>query len=148
MPKTLGNPMVRYRSPKPLMGVRIPQPLLIKRAEIKDFQETEAKQNWQKNLESRKCKIDHIDSQTDPSNPLKKALPEWYELYHERSWRNERTKRTDHDTIKQICKGMLGEFPVMLISSDHIQKYFMAIVNNSATIYKYCYIERRYDYEI
>ncbi len=35
------HPMVRYRSPKPLMGVRIPQPLLIKRAEIKDFQETE-----------------------------------------------------------------------------------------------------------
>ncbi len=36
------HPMVRYRSPKPLMGVRIPQPLLHKRAEIKDFREIES----------------------------------------------------------------------------------------------------------
>ncbi len=60
------------------------------------------------------------------SVPLKKALPEWYELYHEHSWRTERTKRTDHDTINQICKSMLGEFPVNAITSDHIQKYLIS----------------------
>ena len=31
------HPMVRYRSPKPLMGVRIPQPLLYKRAVNQGF---------------------------------------------------------------------------------------------------------------
>ena len=63
---------------------------------------SEAKANWEKNLEAKKQKIDNVDSNCDLSAPLKKALPEWYALYHVRSWRNERTKRTDHDTEELI----------------------------------------------
>ena len=62
---------------------------------------SEAKENWKKNLEARKKKIDNVDSCGNLSVPLKKALPALYELYHEHSWRTERTKRTDHDTINQ-----------------------------------------------
>lgn len=100
---------------------------------------SEAKENWKKNLEARKQKIDNVDSSCDLSTPLKKALPEWYALYHERSWRNERTKRTDHDTINQICKSMLGEFPVNAITSDHIQKYFI----NEASILSKSSLKKR-----
>ncbi|WP_036610628.1 hypothetical protein [Oribacterium sp. P6A1] len=101
---------------------------------------SEAKENWKKNLEARKQKIDNVDSSCDLSTPLKKALPEWYALYHERSWRNERTKRTDHDTINQICKSMLAEFPVNAITSDHIQKY---LISEASTLSKSSLKKRR-----
>ncbi len=91
---------------------------------------SEAKSNWEKNLEAKKKKIDNVDSSCDLSVPLKKALYEWYELYHEHSWRTERTKHTDHDTINQICKSILAEFPVSAITSDHIQKYLISEASN------------------
>lgn len=85
----------------------------------------EAKENWKKNLEERKNKIDYVSTDSTIVLPLKNALPKWYELYHECSWRNERTKRTDYDTINQICNSILGEIPVNVINSDHIQKYLI-----------------------
>ncbi|SFG57593.1 hypothetical protein [Oribacterium sp. WCC10] len=101
---------------------------------------SEAKENWKKNLEARKKKIDNVDSSCDLSVPLKKALPAWYELYHEHSWRTERTKHTDHDTISQICKSILGEFPVNAITSDHIQKY---LISETSTLSKSSLKKRR-----
>lgn len=85
----------------------------------------EAKENWKKNLEARKNKIDYVSTDSTIILPLKIALPKWYKLYHEQSWRNERTKFTDYDTINQICNSILGELPVNLINSDHIQKYLI-----------------------
>lgn len=83
----------------------------------------QAKENWEKNLEKKRFEINNKEAHTGKVKTLGQELTRWYDLYIENTDIQERTKKTDRDTIKQIRTYAISNMPLIDITSDDLQAF-------------------------